>query len=133
MLRKKKKKRITQRENTWPWSNTYFSDLQEKAVCKELGAKQQPNSGATKFRPGDCVVENASLLIECKTSMTEKRSYSIKKDVLDKNKKEAFETRLSSNCVCFDFGPNTERYYIINEKIMKFLVDKLIEENKLYG
>ena len=25
--KKKKKKRITQREKTWPWSNTYFSDL----------------------------------------------------------------------------------------------------------
>lgn len=113
-------------------STRYFSNLQEQAVCKILGATQQPNSGATKFRPGDCVIEDASLLIECKTSMKEKNSYSIKKEVLNKNKKEAFETRLSSNCVCFDFGPNTDRYYIIDEKMMKFLVEKLIEETSLY-
>ena len=110
-------------------STRYFSDAQEKAVCKILGAKQQPNSGAAKFAAGDCIVEDASLLIECKTSMTEKKSYSVKKEVLDKNKKEAFSKRLNNGCLCFDFGPNTERYYVIDEKMMKYLVLKLSEED----
>lgn len=109
-------------------STRYFSDAQEKAVCKVLGATQQPNSGASKFSAGDCVVEEASLLIECKTSMTEKKSYSIKKEVLDKNKKEAFSKRLDNGCLCFDFGQGTDRYYVIDEKMMKFLVDKLKED-----
>ena len=53
-------------------STRYFSDMQEKAVCKVLGAKQQPNSGAGHWRKGDLVINDASLLIECKTSMSEK-------------------------------------------------------------
>jgi hypothetical protein len=114
-------------------STRYYSDAQEKLVCKNLGAKQQPNSGAGKWRKGDCVVEEASILIECKTTMSEKSSYSIKKDVLLKNKEEAFSNRLSSGCLCFDFGPNTDRYYVIDEKNMKFLIEKLIEENNKYG
>ncbi len=110
-------------------STRYYSDAQEKSVCKALGARQQPNSGASKFSAGDCVVEEASLLIECKTSMTEKKSYSIKKEVLDKNKKEAFSKRLDNGCLCFDFGPGTERYYVIDEKMMKYLVCRLSEED----
>ena len=31
-------------------STRYYSDLQEKAVCKEIGATQVINSGAGKFR-----------------------------------------------------------------------------------
>lgn len=114
-------------------STRYFSDAQEKAVCKVLGAAQQPNSGASKFSAGDCVVEEASLLIECKTSMTEKKSYSIKKEVLDKNKKEAFSKRLDNGCLCFDFGPSTDRYYVIDEKMMKFLVEKLKEDCRCFA
>ena len=114
-------------------STRYFSDMQEKAVCKALGAKQNPNSGAGHWRKGDCRVDEASLLIECKTTMTEKSSYSIKREVLEKNKEEAFSCRLSASCVCFDFGPNTSRYYVIDEPLMKFLVEKLTEENSKYG
>ena len=73
------------------------------------------------------------MLCECKTSMTEKNSYSVKKEVLEKNKEEAFSNRLSSGCLCFDFGPNTDRYYVIDESLMKFLIEKLIEENNKYG
>lgn len=110
-------------------STRYFSDMQEKAVCKVLGAKQQPNSGAGHWRKGDVVVEEASMLIECKTTMSEKSSYSVKKAVLEKTKNEAFSNRLENTCLCFDFGPNTDRYYIISEKMMKYLVEKLSEEN----
>lgn len=106
----------------------YYSDLHEKSVCKALGARQQPNSGAGKFNKGDVVVDNASLLIECKTSMTEKESVSVKKEWINKNKEEAFSLRLQNYCVCINFGPQTQNYYIIDEQMMKYLVDKLEEE-----
>ena len=61
-------------------STRYYSDLQEKAVCKALGATKQPNSGAGLFRKGDCVQYQASLLCECKTCMSDKNSVSIKKE-----------------------------------------------------
>ena len=110
-------------------STRYYSDAQEKAVCKVLGAKQQPNSGAGHWRKGDCVIEPASMLCECKAAMSEKNSYSIKKSVLEKTKEEAFSNRLDNTCLCFDFGPNTDRYYVINERLMKYLIDRLSEEN----
>lgn len=112
-----------------PNATRTFSDIHEKSVCKALSAKQTSNSGAGNFRKGDCVQRTASLLIECKTTMTEKSSVSIKKEWLDKNHEEAFKMRLDNSCVCFNFGPETKNYYIISEKLMKFLVEKLEEDN----
>lgn len=107
----------------------YYSDLQEKYVCKLLSSYQQSNSGAGKFRKGDCVNKNASLLIECKTVMTPKSSVSIKKEWIDKNKEEKFTQRLSNSCIAFNFEPNGDNYFVINEKLMKYLVEKLEEDN----
>lgn len=69
-------------------------------------------------------------MIECKTCMTEKNSFSIKKEWIEKNKLESFENRLDNSCICFNFGPDTNNYYVISEKLMKFLCEKLIEENE---
>lgn len=105
-----------------------YSDIHEKSVCKALGATQCSNSGAGNFRKGDCVQSAASLLLECKTTMTEKSSVSIKKEWIDKNDEERFSMRLENQAICFNFGPGTKNYYVINEKLMKFLVEKLEEE-----
>ena len=107
----------------------YYSDLHEKSVCKALGAVQQSNSGAGKFSKGDVVQREASMIIECKCAMSEKNSVSIKKEWIDKNKDEGFATGYYNQAVCVNFGPYTDNYYIINERLMKFLVEKLIEEN----
>lgn len=116
-------------KNTNQDSTRYYSDMHEKSVCKALGAKQTPNSGAGYFQKGDCIHESASMLIECKCAMTEKKSVSIKREWFQKNREEAFRTRLSNQCVCINFGPNTENIYCINEKLMAFLIEKLEEEN----
>ena len=110
-------------------STRYYSDIQEKDVCKKMNATQQPNSGASRFRKGDCVNYNASLLLECKTVTKEKDSFSIKKDWIIKNREEAFTQRVFNGCIAFNFGPNQENYFVIDEKLMKFLVEKLEEEN----
>ena len=70
------------------------------------------NSGAGKWRKGDVIQKQASLLIECKTVMAEKQSVSIKHEWLVKNKEEAFLNRLDNNCLCINFGPNTNNYYV---------------------
>lgn len=108
----------------------YYSDLHEKSVCKALGAVQQSNSGAGKFSKGDVVLREASMIIECKCAMSEKNSVSIKKEWFEKNKNEGFSCRLPNNAVCINFGPDSNNYYVINERLMKFLVDKLMEENE---
>lgn len=106
-----------------------FSDAQEKSICKLLGATQQPNSGAGRFRKGDCINYEASLLIEAKTCTKEKDSFSIKKEWIKKNKEEAFTQRVFNGCIAFNFGPNEPSYYVVDEKLMVFLVNKLMEEN----
>lgn len=114
--------------NTNKESTRYYSDLHEKSVCKALGATKQSNSGAGKFAKGDVVINSIGMLIECKCTMTEKQSVSIKREWVEKNKAEGFSCRLPNNAICFNFGPDTNNYYVINEKLMKFLVEKLQEE-----
>ena len=110
-------------------STRFYSDAHEKSICKALGGKQNSNSGAGHFAKGDVVVDEASLLIEAKCCMSPKSSVSIKKEWIEKNKQEAFMTRRDNQVVCINFEPDGNNYYLIDEKMMKFLVEKLIEEN----
>lgn len=112
-------------------STRFFSDKHEKSICKALGARQQSNSGAGHFSKGDVVHDGASMLIEAKCTMSPKQSVSIKREWIEKNKSEAFSIRKSNHCVCFNFEPDGNNYFVIDEKLMKFLVEKLEEDNKL--
>ena len=91
----------------------FYSNRQEKAVAKAVGGKQVSNSGATAFSKGD--VRTADWLIECKTCTTEKKSFSIKKEWLEKNKEEAFAMNKDYSALAFDFGDGNN-YYIVDEK-----------------
>lgn len=85
--------------------------------------------GATPFYKGDVTI-NSEWLIEAKTCMTEKKSFSIKKDWLLKMKEEQYGTNKSYSALCFDFGDNRERYYIIDENTFKQFLElsKQLEE-----
>ena len=109
-------------------STRYYSDKQEKSVCKLLDGQQISNSGAGRFRKGDVQVKRASLLVECKTVTSKKNSVSISEEWIKKNKEEAFSNRLDNSCIAFNFGPDEPNYFIIDEKLMQFLVDKLEED-----
>lgn len=106
-------------------STRAFADNHEKSVCKALEGRQTSGSGANRFEKGDIVIDDASLMIECKCSMSEKKSFSIKEEWLLKNKEEAFRDRLNNHAVCFNFKPDGANYYVIGEKLMKLLVDAL--------
>ena len=68
-----------------PNATRTYSDIHEKSVCKALNAKQNSNSGAGHWRKGDVINDKAELLIECKCSMSEKSSFSVKQEWLIKN------------------------------------------------
>lgn len=101
-------------------STRFYSDRQEKQIVKKIGGKQTSNSGATSFSKGD--IRTKQFLIEAKTVTKSKDSFSIKKSWLMKNKEEAFAMNKPYNALAFNFGPNEENYYIINEKLFKELV-----------
>lgn len=108
-------------------STRFYSDRQEKQIVKKIGGKQSSNSGATSFSKGD--IKTKDFLIEAKTVTTVKDSFSIKKSWLIKNKEEAFAMNRRYAALAFNFGPDEENYYIINEKLFKELV-KYIEGNE---
>jgi len=109
----------------------YASDTQENRVVSKLGGFRTSNSGANRFRKGDIHITDASLLIECKTCMTPKDSFSIKKSWIEKNKEEAFANRLFNTAIAFNFNfEDSHDFYVIDDKLMKFLVEKLKEENQ---
>ena len=92
----------------------FYSNQQEKKVAKVVSGKQTANSGATAFSKGDVTTDE--WLIECKTCIKEQSSFSIKKDWLEKNREEAFAMGKYNHALCFDFGDNNQRFYIVDEK-----------------
>lgn len=109
-------------------STRFYSSKQEKKVAKAVSGKQVANSGATAFEKGDVTTD--LFLLECKTCVEEKKSFSIKKEWLKKNKEEAFEMGKSYSALVFNFGPNSENYYVIEEKLFKLLNEYLEGEEK---
>lgn len=105
-------------------STRAVSSKQEKAIAKSLNAKRTLNSGATKFDKGDLYV-GQEWLIEAKTCMQPKKSFSIKQEWLQKMKEEQFATNKMYSALCFDFGDEGQRYYIINENTFKQLIELL--------
>ena len=104
-----------------------FSIVQEKRIAKKLNGRVVANSGATNFDKGDVVIERADILVECKTSTKPKISQSVKLEWLKEIQQEARAMGMSDGVVAIDFGIGDD-FFIINEQMMMFLVDKLEEE-----
>lgn len=99
-----------------------YSSKQEKRVAKNLGGKVTSNSGATAFYKGDVTTDH--ILIECKTSIKETKSATIKKEWLTKLKEEKFAMGKLYSSLAFDFGDG-EDYFIIDKALMKRLVNHI--------
>jgi len=107
----------------------FASQTQESRISEYLGGRVNSNSGAGRFNKSDVVIDSASMSIECKTCMTKKDSFSIKKEWIEKHSSEAFANRLENRAIAFNFFyEDKEDYFVIDKKLMKFLIDKLSEE-----
>ena len=111
-------------------STRNYSDAHEKSICKALGGKQNSNSGAGHFQKGDVTISDISMLIEAKCCMAPKNSVSVKREWIEKNKQEAFMTRKQNHVVCINFEPDGDNFYVIDERLMKLLVEKLREDEQ---
>ena len=108
-----------------PRPTRYYSNRQEKSVAKAIGGKKTANSGATKFSKGD--VKTDMFLIECKTQEKPQKSIRVQREWIDKNTEEAFAMNRPYSAVAIDFGDG-ENFYIISEKLFKWLCEFLEEE-----
>ena len=111
-------------------STRFASETQEQRIAKKFDGNVQLNSGAGKFSKGDVIIPDIGMQIECKTCMTPKESFSIKKEWLEKQIQESFAMRYSNHSLAFNFYFEDKKdYYIIDDKLMQFLIEKLREEN----
>ena len=107
----------------------FYSNLQEAKVSKRIGGRRTPNSGATAFIQGD--IQTKSFIIECKTCTEARESISIKKEWLDKLKKEMMANGKTNFALFFNFGGiySDENYVIIKEKDFLILKEYMEETN----
>ena len=102
-------------------STRFFSHKQEKQIAKAVGGKLQANSGATLFSKGD--IKTDDWLFEAKTCMKEQEQFTIKREWLEKLKQESFAMHKEYSALVFNFGPGTHNYYVLDEKIMKEILN----------
>lgn len=103
----------------------FYSNKQEKHIAKAVNGKQVANSGATPFQKGD--IKTDHWLFEAKTKMNVARSFSIKREWLDKNKEEMFAMGKSYCALVFDFGDGNN-YYVLDEKTFLQMKEKFDSE-----
>ena len=100
----------------------FYSNAQEKKIAKAVGGKQVANSGATTFNKGD--VTTNRFLIEAKTCTKPQKTFTVKKEWIEKNQEEAFAMGKPFSAIAIDFGEN-DNYYIISQSLFNKLVDTL--------
>ena len=94
---------------------------QEKRIARRVNGNTVVNSGSTRFSKGD--VKCPKFLVECKTSITEKQSVSIKSEWIKKIKEEAFAMNRPYWALVFNFGETgvPKDYVIIDMNLFKVL------------
>lgn len=120
------------KEGAKPLPTRHYSSRQEKTVAKAVGGNVQKNSGATDFAKGDIITSGRnSFLLECKTKTSASESISIRKEWFEKNRQECLLTGTPHQAIVFNFGPDEENHYIIDEYLFLELLDHLnnLEEN----
>ena len=106
--------------------NKKKSDKHEKRAAKKFKGRQTPASGALRFNKAD--VFNDSLRMECKT--TEKKSYSLKKELLLKVSNETEHGKIPVFNVQFEEETGNLNYYILDEGWFLQLLDLWKKENE---
>lgn len=94
--------------------------LQEKEVAKLVNGEVQIASGALSHGGGDVLTEN--WFLECKTVISKKDSYSVKKSILDKMYEQSFEQQKNYSSLAFRFSPEGEDYFVVNSETFKHMM-----------
>jgi len=95
----------------------FYSSRQEAYIAKLLGGKMVPGSGSPHFCGGDVTLPD--FLIEAKTTMAPKKSFSIKKDWLDKVEQERKDLQIPYSALAFQFEPDGENFFVLKEQLFR--------------
>ena len=89
------------------------SGQQEEYVASVLDAKKTPRSGATLHKKGD--VQSPHAIIECKTYMEKRDSFTVKREWLTKLAEERFQERKEFAILVQNFGgrPSEDNYVVM--------------------
>ena len=104
----------------------YYSSRQESKVSKLLGGNKVPGSGSPHFCGGD--VKTNTFLIECKTSIQPKKSFSIKKEWLDKLEQERMDLQMPYSALAFQFEPSGTNYFVVKDSLFKDMMEVFTNE-----
>lgn len=110
-------------KSTEKLSTRHYSKNQETQVADKLGGVRTPNSGATPWIKGDVLTDQ--FIIECKTKTSPSQSISIKKEWFTKNKEDSLLVDKEHQAIVFNFGPDEENHYIIDEYLFQYLLECL--------
>ena len=102
-------------------STRAYSDKQETSIAKLLNGNKVIGSGSPHFCAGD--VKTKTFLIEAKTSMTPKQSFSIKKDWLDKLERERMDLQMPYSALAFQFEPDGTNYFVVKDSLFKDMME----------
>ena len=94
--------------------------LQEKQVANLVDGQVQVASGGLSHNGGDVLTDK--WFFECKTVITSKDSYSVKKSIINKMKEQTFEQRKDYCALAFRFSPEDKDYFVIDSDTMKYLL-----------
>jgi hypothetical protein len=111
------------KEGEKPKPTRFYSARQEAAVAVAISGKRTPNSGASPWIKSDVLSDKFA--IECKTRTKASESISIKKEWFAKQKHEAMFMNKPYSAVVFNFGPDEENHYIIDEYLFLELLNHL--------
>lgn len=92
---------------------------QEERVARLFSGNRTPQSGGGKWKKGDVLSED--FLIECKTTLSVRTSYSVSRSILDKADEERREMNKPFYALAFTFGTE-EDFFVVDTKAMKYLL-----------
>lgn len=106
--------------------NKEKSDKHEKRAAKKIRGRQTPASGAMAFNKADVYSEH--LRMECKT--TEKKSYSLKKELLLKVAGETEHGKIPVFNIRFEDPSGDLNYYVVDEGFFLELIGLWRQHNE---
>lgn len=104
--------------------------IQEERIAEKLGIDEVVGSGATPFYKGDNIGDY--IFIEAKTKMKESKSIKVKREWLEKAKRQSESMRRNNYAVAISFGDDKD-YFIIEDDFMVGLYNSLEVVNNILG